>query len=681
MKPLLGKWPIRHIRRPGWNKTEQIGRQVDALYDLLGQVMGADKLIFKAGKMDALVLMHSHKITDRVLALQRIVLDDPTINHPPAIKDLPAVLDEVQEALAELIARRNIADTLEKKIALKMQERHEEYVRELKMQILKEEGGPDNAQTLRKYAELEKLERRHLARSITEALRPKSVAEVIGQERAIKALFAKIVSPYPQHVLLYGPPGVGKTTVARLALEFAKTLPYTPFDNEAAFVEVNGATLRWDPREVTNPLLGSVHDPIYQGARRDLADSAVPEPKPGLVTDAHGGVLFIDEIGELDVMLQSKLLKVLEDKRVHFDSAYYDPHDPNVPKYIKKLFAEGAPADFILIGATTRDPEEINPALRSRCAEVFFDPLSQDQVQQIVINAANRLRVKLELGVSELISGYTVEGRKATSLLADAYGIALQRQTGPHETQLETAGDASAPPVITNADVSEVVRVSRLTPYVHVHASKQPEVGRIFGLGVSGYLGSVIEIEAVAFPAREPGKGQLRFNQTAGDMAKDSVFNASSAVRQLTSECINDWDIHVNVVGGGRIDGPSAGVAITLAITSAILEWPLRQDVAVTGEVSIQGRVKAVGGVYEKLYGARQSGISCVLVPKDNAAEIPTPVNGLDVITVSRLEEMLPFVFTGKPRRPGTSALNGERHKAVSHLPHMMPQNRRAPQA
>jgi ATP-dependent Lon protease len=101
-------------------------------------------------------------------------------------------------------------------------------------------------------------------------------------------------------------------------LEEAKKLQFTPFKEEASFVEVDGTTLRWDPREVTNPLLGSVHDPIYQGARRDLAEGGVPEPKLGLVTEAHGGVLFIDEIGEMDPMLQNKLLKVLEDKRVSF---------------------------------------------------------------------------------------------------------------------------------------------------------------------------------------------------------------------------------------------------------------------------------------------------------------------------------------------------------------------------
>src|SRR5690554_5247139 len=182
-----------------------------------------------------------------------------------------------------------------------------------------------------------------------EILRPSRLNQVVGQDSAVQSLLAKVASPFPQHVLVYGPPGVGKTTVARLVLEEAKKLSYTPFLPEAPFVEVDGTTLRWDPREVTNPLLGSVHDPIYQGARRDLADGGIPEPKPGLVTDAHGGLLFIDEIGDMDPILTNKLLKVLEDKRVKFDSAYYDPNDPGIPKYIKKLFTQGAPADFVLV--------------------------------------------------------------------------------------------------------------------------------------------------------------------------------------------------------------------------------------------------------------------------------------------------------------------------------------------
>ena len=135
-----------------------------------------------------------------------------------------------------------------------------------------------------------------------------------------------------------------------------------------------------------------------------MADDGIPEPKPGLVTDAHGGILFIDEIGELDPILLNKLLKVLEDKRVPFESAYYDEENPYVPAYIKKLFRDGAPADFILIGATTREPQEINPAIRSRCAEVFFEPLRPEDVETIVKNAAEKLKVSLEDGVAGMIS-------------------------------------------------------------------------------------------------------------------------------------------------------------------------------------------------------------------------------------------------------------------------------------
>jgi ATP-dependent Lon protease len=426
---------------------------------------------------------------------------------------------------------------------------------------------------------------------------------------------------------------VGKTTTARIALEEAKKLQFTPFAADASFVEVDGTTLRWDPRDITNPLLGSVHDPIYQGARRDLAETGVPEPKPGLVTEAHGGILFIDEIGEMDPMLQNKLLKVLEDKRVFFDSAYYDPSDANVPKYVKKLFEEGAPADFILIGATTRDRSDITPAIRSRCAEIYFEPLTPKHIEVIIRQAATKLGVTFEDGVPTLISEYTIEGRKAVGILADAYGLALARggETEHHRILLE--------------DIYSVTQVSRLTPFVSHKASLTPEIGKVFGLGVSGYLGSVIEIEAVAFPVAEKNKGVIRFNDTAGSMAKDSVFNAAAVVRAITGQDMANYDIHVNVIGGGQIDGPSAGTAILTAVISAITKQPVRQDVAVTGELSIQGKVKAVGGVFEKAYGARQAGISTLVIPKENEKDIPAGHLGLAVHAVETVEAALAILL------------------------------------
>nr|WP_274378732.1 S16 family serine protease [Desulforamulus profundi] len=360
------------------------------------------------------------------------------------------------------------------------------------------------------------------------------------------------------------------------------------------------------PQGSDQPPAGSVHDPIYQGARRDLAETGIPEPKLGLVTDAHGGILFIDEIGELDPALQNKLLKVLEDKRVFFDSSYYDPNDPNVPQYIKKIFEEGAPADFVLIGATTRDPEDINPAVRSRCAEVFFEPLTPAAIQDIIKQAAAKLKVKIDVQIPEIISEYTIEGRKAINILADAYGLACFRQQ-------EHSG---VPVHIAVQDVYEVVQVSRLTPYVLNKASDELEVGKIFGLGVAGYLGSVLEIEAVAFPARSPGQGNIRFNDTAGSMAKDSVFNAASVIRKLTGEDVSNYDIHVNVVGGGRIDGPSAGVAITLAMLSAIQDEPILQNIAVTGEVPFKERYGPWAGCLRKYMAPNRRASRKCLFPK-----------------------------------------------------------------
>ncbi len=639
---------------PEARELDALRRRIAAVLQIVSDLYGREKLVLRAGKLEALDLIESADIGQQILGLQRILNEDPTLEEPPAPDDWADALDAVEDAVADLLARRDVEDRLEQRVAVKMQERHDEYMRDLKLQVLKEETGPDNAQTLKKLADLERLEKRALAHSILATMRPTRVDEVVGQDQAKRALFAKIASPFPQHVIVYGPPGVGKTTLARLALEHAKTLGYTPFDQDARFVEVDGTTLRWDPREVTNPLLGSVHDPIYQGAKRDMADMSIPEPKPGLVTEAHGGILFIDEIGEMDPVLQNKLLKVLEEKRVRFESSYYDPDDPNVPKYVKKLFDEGAPADFILIGATTRDPAEINPALRSRAAEIFFDPLSRSEIEAIVMQAGERLGAELVDGVCALISEYTMEGRKATGLLADAYSLALydhqhaQASSGERRSADESDERVTSVPVgvrVTPAHVHEAVRTGRLVPSVPVRASQERQVGRIFGLGVSRFLGTLIEIEAVAFPAREAGKGSLRFNETAGSMAKDSFFNAASVVRRLTGESLSDWDVHINIVGGGKIDGPSAGAAVVLALVSAILERPARQDVAITGEISIQGRIKPVGGVYEKVFGAKQAGVESVILPAQNRREVAATGLGIHLLPVNTIDEALRIVL------------------------------------
>ena len=141
--------------------------------------------------------------------------------------------------------------------------------------------------------------------------------------------------------------------------------------------------------------------------------------------------------------------------------------------------------------------------------------------------------------------------------------------------------------------------------------------------------------------ASQPGKGTIRFNDTAGSMAKDSVFNATSVLRALSGVDTADFDLHINIVGGGNIDGPSAGLAIFLALYSAITKTPMPQDVAITGELSIQGKVRGVGGVIEKLYAARQAGMRRVLLPKENAREVDRSLAGVDVVPVASVDRVM----------------------------------------
>jgi ATP-dependent Lon protease len=616
---------------------DELGRYVTALYDMLASVLGQDKVVLRAGKVNALRMMRSANLPDRLCALQRLVFEDPTLERATTRAQQRKAIAEIEDAMADTMAQRNAEDALEKRVTEKLAQRHEEYVKDLKLEALRESGGPETPATQAKLAELDALSQRPLAASALRQLRPQNLRDIVGQEAAVRALLAKISSPFPQHVLLYGPPGVGKTTVARLALEAAKARPQTPFGKNAPFVEASGTTLRWDPRETVNPLLGSVHDPIYQGSRREFAEGGIPEPKLGLVTRAHGGVLFIDEIGEMDAALQLRLLKVLEDRRVMFESSYYDESATNVPEYVKRLFRDGAPADFILIGATTREPDDIDPAIRSRCAEVFFSPLTQHQVVSIVQGAVKRLGARATRGVPRAIASYTIEGRKAVQLVADAYGQALYRSRPAKAAE----GAKPAAPAITEDDVTSVAQTSRLLQHTPVKARAVREIGKTFGLGVLHYLGSLIEIEAVAFTASAPGKGTVRFNDTAGSMAKDSVFNATSVLRTFVGIDTANFDLHINIVGGGNIDGPSAGLAIFLALYSAILKAPMPQDVAVTGELSIQGKVRGVGGIVEKLYAARQAGMRRVVIPRENAREVDATMAGLDVVPVPDVEYVL----------------------------------------
>jgi Lon-like ATP-dependent protease len=485
---------------------------------------------------------------------------------------------------------------------------------------------------------LRKMRSIRLTEPLSEKSRPSTFEEIIGQEKGIKALQAALCGPNPQHVIIYGPPGVGKTAAARLVLEDAKTRANSPFKQNSKFVEIDATTVRFDDRGIADPLIGSVHDPIYQGAGA-LGIAGIPQPKPGAVTKAHGGILFIDEIGELHPIELNKLLKVLEDRKVFLDSAYYSSEDPNMPMYIKEIFDNGLPADFRLIGATTRSPEEIAPAIRSRCVEIFFRGLQPEEIEIVATNAVKKVGLAIEEEACKLVGRYCTNGRDAVNLIQLAGGIATNDNRDS----------------IIVDDVEWVIENGGYTPRPENIIHDFPQVGFVNGLAVYGAnIGAVMEIEASA--KKSPyGKGNLKITGIVEEeeissmnrkvkrksTARCSIENVMTVIEKVFNINSFEYDIHVNFPGGVPVDGPSAGISMACAIYSAIMGIPVDNKVAMTGEISLHGKVKPIGGVNAKISAGKKAGATKIIIPKDNWQESFSKIEGIEIIPVTHINDVI----------------------------------------
>ncbi len=470
----------------------------------------------------------------------------------------------------------------------------------------------------RELRDLRAMRARALNVPLGEKTRPTRMEDIIGQEEGIRALRAAMCGPNPQHVIIYGPPGIGKTCAARLVLEEAKRRPDSPFDAASSFVELDATCVRFDERSIADPLIGSVHDPIYQGAGV-LGTQGVPQPKPGAVTRAHCGVLFLDEIGELHPVQMNKLLKVLEDRRVLFESAYYAPDNAAIPAHIHDIFRNGLPADFRLVGATTRSPEELSPALRSRCVELFFRPLGQKELMRISAGAAERIGLYMDDEAVCACAQHSASGRDAVNIVQLAGGAAMEE--GRHR--------------ILESDVLWVAQVCRHARRIAAHLSEIPRAGVCAGLAVTGIgQGAVIELECSAVRATH-GMGMLSLGGMVEEeelevrgrrlrrkgTARVSAETACEAFLRCFNLDCRDYDISFNVPGGIPMDGPSAGIAFCVALMSALTGRPPVPLVALTGEIASRGEVRAVGGVADKIAAAIEAGAQLVIIPQANYEE------------------------------------------------------------
>ena len=206
--------------------------------------------------------------------------------------------------------------------------------------------------------------------------------------------------------------------------------------------------------------------------------------------------------------------------------------------------------------------------------------------------------------------------------------------------------------ITVDADCLE--KYAGVKKYSYGETDTEDQVGIITGLAYTDFGGDILTIEAV----KMPGKGRMTVTGNLKDVMKESISAASSYVRSRATHfgieppLFEKTDVHIHVPEGATPkDGPSAGVAMATAIVSVLTGIPIRNDIAMTGEVTLRGRVLPIGGLKEKLLAALRSGVKTVLIPKDNAkdlADIPDNVkSALEIIPVSTVDEVLALTLTG----------------------------------
>jgi ATP-dependent Lon protease len=220
---------------------------------------------------------------------------------------------------------------------------------------------------------------------------------------------------------------------------------------------------------------------------------------------------------------------------------------------------------------------------------------------------------------------------------------------------VKIASGGEGPFVVSESEVEEFLGPEK---YTYGAAEEKDEVGVVTGLAVSGIGGDILSIEV----SLSEGTGKVLLTGSLGDVMQESAQAALTYARSharplgLEPSVFDQTNIHIHIPAGSTPkDGPSAGIALATAVISAFTRRPVRRDVAMTGEVTLRGKVLAIGGLKSKVIAAHRAGIKTVLVPKDNAKDIPELPEQVrqevELITVSHLDEVLPLALleSGEP--------------------------------
>ena len=211
--------------------------QINVLFEILNNVLDQGAVRARTVKYKLQKYVNSPNVCERAYALEMIASDGKGRDTIPSEDEVDNTIENTVDWISEELARKYVQSQIEAKVEKNIMDKQEKYIDEVRLSVIKKQKGSENSKTNKKYEELIHLDEKKTNKNIMSFLRPENFSEVVGQDRAIKSLISKLSSPYPQHIILYGPPGVGKTTAARIALEEARRLSFTPFDDESKFVE------------------------------------------------------------------------------------------------------------------------------------------------------------------------------------------------------------------------------------------------------------------------------------------------------------------------------------------------------------------------------------------------------------------------------------------------------------
>ncbi len=448
----------------------------------------------------------------------------------------------------------------------------------------------------------------------------KKVKERIIEYLAVHKLAGKIHGPI---ICFVGPPGVGKTSIGK---SIARALG-------RKFIKVSLGGIR-DEAEIRGhrrTYVGSMPGRIIQGIKQ----SGVVNP-----------VFMLDEID-----------KIGADYRGDPSAALLEALDPEQNTGFSDHYLE-VPYDLsrVMFITTANILDTIPPALRDRLEIIRYAGYTEDEKFNIAKNfllpklienhglKSERLEFEDE-ALRRIIRGYT---REAGVRSLERELSAVIRKVARKVAEGDKKGF-----IIKEEDIKGYLGSIKFLPML---AEKQDEIGATTGLYVSEAGGDILFIEVTLMP----GKGNLQLTGQLGDVMKESGQAAMSYVRShweslgLPERFYHKYDIHVHVPEGAiPKDGPSAGIALTTAIISAFTKIPARKDVAMTGEVTLRGRVLEIGGLKEKVLGAHRAGVKVIIAPADNEKDledIPDYVQkDLKFHFVKHIDEVLGIALTRSP--------------------------------